>query len=211
MRGTPSSARAAALIAGGSLVVHELRYLLAPVGASGHGGHAYLPLLHLLIALALAGACVQLAVVVARARSRLAVGDHFGRPDRHNWRRTANQGSGRGFLATWGLAATAVLAVFTGQELIEGALASARTPGLAAVFADGGWIVPLLALGAGLVVAACLRGADAVISAAARRAGAIADSSIRPPLSSRGAPAASWRRVPALADHLAGRAPPLTA
>lgn len=191
MRGTPSSARAAALIAGGSLVVHELRYLLAPATAGGHGGHAYLPLLHLLIAMALAGACVQLAVLAARARED-------------------DRGVGRGFLATWGLATAAVLAVFTAQEVLEGALAAGRTSGLAAVFATGGWVALPLALGAGLAVAAGLRGADAVIAAAARGAGA-AESSIRPPLAGRGIPAAPRRRAPALADHLAGRAPPLTA
>lgn len=217
MRGRPSSARAAALIAGGSLVVHELRYVLAPAGASGHGGHAYLPLLHLLIALALAGACVQLAVVLARLRSRGARGgvrSHLWLCDRHNWQRTEdrrpNDGARPGFLALWALAAGAILAVFTAQELIEGGLAAGRTPGLAAVFALGGWVALPLAIAAGLAVAAGLRGADAAIAAAVRRAAA-PESSIRPPLGRRSAAATLAPRAPALADHRAGRAPPLTA
>lgn len=191
MRGTPSSARAAALIAAAALVVHELRYLVAPAPGGAHAGHAYLPLLHLLIALALAGVCVQLGALALRAR-------RTGRIER----------AGVGFACGWAFAALAVLAVYAGQELLEGSLADGRVAGLAAVVGGGGWVAVPLALLAGALVALSMRGARALLAAATRRAPRFGVASRRARLGRR-LPGA-WRRgCCELAEHLAGRAPPL--
>lgn len=191
MRGTPSSARAAAVIAAAALVVHELRYLDAPAPGGAHAGHAYLPLLHLLIALALAGVCVQLGALALRARAT-------GRLER----------SGIGFSCGWGVAALAVLAVYAGQELLEGALAEGRVAGLAAVFGGGGWVAAPLALLAGGFVALSMRGARSLLVAATRRAPG-SDAARRHVRRGGRLPRASRRACCELAEHLAGRAPPL--
>lgn len=191
MRGTPSSARAAVLIAAAALAVHELRYLVAPAHGGAHAGHSYLPLAHLLIALALAGACVQLGALALRAR-------RSGRLER----------SGVGFSCGWAFAALAVLAVYTGQELLEGALADGRVAGLVAVFGAGGWVAAPLALVAGALVALSMGGARAVIAAAARREPG-PGAPLRHTHSGRRLASARRRTSCELAEHLAGRAPPL--
>jgi hypothetical protein len=62
--------RAAALLAGGALAVHEPRYLLAfgpsANDALAHDGHAYLSVVHPAVAVLVAAAPAQLVLVLAR-------------------------------------------------------------------------------------------------------------------------------------------------
>src|SRR5512139_3019868 len=130
--------RAGALLAAGSLAVHELRFMAGYGGDGAVSGHGYLAWLAPLIALMLAaGFGVWLA--------------HIGRRD-----------AGRGASLTWLGASVALLATYAVQETVEG-LRAADHPGL---LAHGGWIAAPIALAVGGLVALLLRGARAADRAA---------------------------------------------
>ena len=184
----------AALLLAGVLGVHELRYLLAFGGDAGsalaYHGHGYLmlltPLLATLSALGLATGLVRAAAAPA-ARSATSV----------RVRRL------------WPAATAALLAIYVGQELLEGLLTSGHPTGWAGVFGSGGWTAVPLALALGAVAALGLRVAGAV--RAARRLGITAVLLGVPttPVSAPPAPMRPWRSGGVLAEHLAGRAPPI--
>jgi hypothetical protein len=191
MRQRRSTLRAGALIAASALALHELRYLVGSPPAAAGDGHGYLPVAGALVALMLGLAGAQLARALVLA--------------------TRGFGADRGPMplrAAWPLASAALLAVYCGQELTEGVLASGHPGGLAALVAHGGLVAVPLAAAFGLLVALALRGARAAIARAARRPRAA-----RPRVPARLAIA---RLVAApglaldspLARHLAGRAPP---
>lgn len=169
-----SRLRIAALLSACSLAVHDLRWTLD--AAAPEPAHGYIP-----FAGALAGLLVALAA--AQLLNRAAEARRSGR----------GEGAGLSFRTAWPLAAAALLAIFSVQELLEGAL-----------FASGFWLGAPLAVLFGAFVALGLAGARAVVAAAAR-------SFCRP---SR-APAARCpapcfaRPAGVLAAHLAGRAPPV--
>ncbi|HZI91582.1 MAG TPA: hypothetical protein VFD31_08140 [Thermoleophilaceae bacterium] len=143
---SPSTLRTAALIAGGALSVHELRFLIAPAGAaeSSSAGHGYLPLAGFVVAVALAAALAQLAAVAGRA---LRTGRH--------------EPGGPGLAVTW-LAVTASIAgVFLAQEIVEAALTGRAAQGLAGVLGSGGWVAIPLAVAIGALVALALAAASA--------------------------------------------------
>jgi hypothetical protein len=190
-------ARVAALIGCAAFGVHEARYLLAYGDLSGEElarqGHAYLPFAGALAIGLLALAAVQLLAALTRAR------------------RTGDGPAARpAFCRLWLAAGAALLAVHVGQELAEGALAAGHPHGLAAVFADGGWVCVPLALGFGAIVALCLRGAELAVIAAARRA-RLPRPARRPASVPRPSSPSLVRTSSPLASKLAGRAPPLTA
>ena len=155
--------RAPALIAAGSLAVHELRYL---VGYGGHShsvqaeqGHAYLldavvPTVAALVGLVAAA----LGLAVLRALRGLD-------PEP---RRVA-------FGSAWLRAAVALQVIYAGQELAEGWMAHGHPPGIAGVLGHGGWTAFAIAILVGALVALLLRGAAAAIRWAARRARRPAD------------------------------------
>lgn len=200
----PPALRGAALMPAAALLVHQLRYELAYGGdaarALGEQGHAYLssltPWLVLLAALGLGaslGALVQ----------RWAGGGAAGARER--------QGAAprRPGLRLWLLASLVLLAIYAGQELLEGGFAAGHAAGLTAVVGGGGW----WALPAALVVGGLL--------ALALRLGAAADAALvatRPlRLTLRGALRGRRVALPAavalapcapLAWEAAGRAPP---
>lgn len=185
--------RTAALLAFGALALHEARYLIAHGGPSAEGlagaAHAYLPLAGALAAGLVALAAVELLAALSRARRAGA-----GAPPRPSGVRI------------WLAASAALLALHTGQELVEGALFAGRPGGLA-VLAGGGWVCVPLALGFGALVALALRGADLAVRAAALRARA--RRTVRGPRRvARPAPVHLVRLRSPLAGHLAGRAPP---
>ena len=160
--------RVSALLSACSLALHELRWALAP--AAQEPSHGYMPFVGALAGLLVALAAAQLIARVARRR---------GEPGTLSFR------------SAWPLAVVALLAVFSVQELAEGALI---TPG--ALLA-----VPL-AVGLGALVALSLLGAGALVAAAARSA-----ARIRPPALPRPRRRDAWPQ-PVLALHLAGRGPP---
>ncbi len=180
------------------LTVHQLRYQLA-FGSHADGklasqGHQYLGALAPAVAMLLAIGVGLLLASVASA-----------------WRRGAGEGEARtpafAFPRIWLFAAVSLLAIYCGQELLEGFLASGHPEGLAGVFGAGGlWAIPLSILLGG-VVALGLRAADAAVRWAAGRR-------VRPRVPR--APARHRPRLPLvslalrqpLADAAAGRAPP---
>ncbi len=98
-----------------------------------------------------------------------------GRLPRWRWRRPARRRVARrraalrapSFLRLWLLAAAALVAVYTGQELLEGVLTTGHPEGLRGAFGDGGlWALPAAA-GVGLLLAAALRGGRRVVAAVA--------------------------------------------
>jgi hypothetical protein len=183
--------RFGALLCAGVLVVHELRFAPAPLShpeAMGEG-HGYLalatPLIGLLAALGLAHFSVRWARRVPPGRR-----------------------SSLSPVTLWLIVTAMLLVVYTGQELVEGALAPGHPGGLAGVFGHGGWVAVGLALVVGLGIVALLRGAETALARRCGRGltrrlpslpGTWEPREIHPP---RGRP---------LARHLAGRAPPLTA
>jgi hypothetical protein len=182
---------AVALLPPAALGVHELRYRLE-FGADTEAvlaeqGHSYLGALSPLLAFVFAIACARLLLGVARGRPEV---------------------TGRaGLLRMWLACSAALFAVYTGQELLEGALSTGHPGGLAALFAAGGWMSAPLCLLIGLGLAGVLRLARAV---AHRRSAAQCVMRPHVPAAVRIA-AASAVLSPAaclLARRLAGRAPP---
>ncbi len=131
-----------------ALVVHQLRYALAfgdgaPQALSAQG-HAYLtslaPWLVLLATLSIGASLGGLARRWAARPSGAQTRRHVG-------------------LRVWVAATLALVAIYAGQELLEGALASGHAAGLAGVFGGGGWWAIPAALLVGGMLALALRGA----------------------------------------------------
>jgi hypothetical protein len=185
--------RCFALLGAGALGLHELRYLIGYGGdagrALGEQGHGYLDAVTAVVALTLVAALAALVAALVRGAGAAK------RPPRR-WR------------VRWLACSGALLAVFTLQELVEGALSPGHPAGLVGVAGSGGWIAVPLALAIGAVVAALLRGAEAVI---ARFAAPLRRPPLRAPRSALArAPLQVGPRVLALlASSGAQRAPPL--
>lgn len=189
MTGTATRMRLSALVAIGAFGVHQLRYLFAygqdTRPALEHSGHGYLVAIEPLIGLALAG-------VLGHVLWRLA----SGRPGRSPCDR-------RRLAWTFGLA---LLAVYVGQELIEGQLAQGHASGWTGVFGSGGWLAVPLALVIGGALSFCIT----LVARATERlrlAGCIGRRPAAPaPLLLHAADVKLATRE--LAWHLAGRGPP---
>ena len=195
----PLNIRAAALMPAAVLTVHQLRYQLAfgdhADSKLASQGHQYL------------GAFAPLAAMLLAIGVGLFLANLLS-----TWRRGLDEVEGRrstpAFPTVWILAAASLLAIYSGQELLEGFLAGGHPGGIAGVFGQGGlWAVPLSAL-LGALVALGLRVADIAVrwAAAGRRDRSKA---LRAPLRLRPRPGAVIvaLREP-LADAAAGRAPP---
>ena len=156
------------------MALHQLRWMPAP--EASEPSHGYIPFAGALAGLLVAVAASQLLRRVAEAR-----------------RTGRGEGAGLSFRTAWPLAAVALLAIFSVQELLEGAL-----------FAPGFWLGAPLAVLFGALVALALAGARAVVTAAARRFIRRSRAPVVPRPATRLAPP---RGI--LATHLAGRAPPV--
>jgi hypothetical protein len=178
--------RAGALLAAGSLAVHELRYFLGYGDPGAVGGHGYLVVAAPLVALVLALACGVWLARIGRA---------------------ATTPAGRRTL-TWLGASASLLGVYVVQETLE----AVATSGHPSLLAHRGWIALPIAIAIGGVVALLLRGAhaaDVAVAAAARpwsplAAVPVASRVFALPLAPLAVP-----RTGVLARRLAGRAPPL--
>jgi hypothetical protein len=156
MRRSSSSRRLLLLMPLAAWSVHQLRYFITYGAGAGRElsdqGHAYLTLLMPAIgglaALAFGGFLLRFV--------RAWQGDSGDAAPKHGTRRL------------WAVIATGLLAIYVGQELVEGLLATGHAPGLAGVFGQGGWWAVLAALVVGLLLALALRGAEAVESLFAR-------------------------------------------
>ena len=186
-------ARAGGLLGFGALALHQLRYALAFGDGAGaelhHEGHAYLaeaaPIL----------VAVGVATVIAASLAGAA-------------------GAGRGGPRSWPrrtlLYAAALLAVFSAQELTEGALSAGHPDGIDGLVGHGGWLAVPLALLLGGLAALLARLLDRVedeIGADARHRPAFAEAPLPAPL-----PVTASARAPmaalGLAFGLARRPPP---
>ncbi|MEA2443181.1 MAG: hypothetical protein QOJ12_473 [Thermoleophilales bacterium] len=180
------SLRAGALLAAGSLAVHELRYVAGWGDPGAVGGHGYLAVVAPLVALLLALACGIWLARIGRAVTTPA---------------------GRGTL-TWFGASVALLGVYVVQETLE-ALATSGHPDL---LARSGWIVVPIAIAVGGVVALLLHGAhaaEAAVAAVTRPWSPLAVVPVAAPTFALPAAPLAVPRTGVLARRLAGRAPPL--
>lgn len=191
MVGQASWLRFSALLSVGAFGVHQLRYFLVFGEDSGraleHSGHGYLTAIEPVLALALAFAVGQVLWRLVSGRpggslpSRRALGLLFG---------------------------GALLAVFIGQELIEGQLAAGHASGLAAVLGASGWVAAPIAFAVGALLAAFVTAAEGVADTVRDLVGA----PYRPQADAaapqvRVAVVLTGLRSP-LARRLAGRGPP---
>ena len=126
--------RCFALLGAGALGLHELRYLIGYGGDAGRAlaeqGHGYLDAVTAVVALTLVAALAALVAALVRGAGAAK------RPPRR-WR------------VRWLACSGALLAVFTLQELVEGALSPGHPAGLVGVAGSGGWIAVPLALAIG--------------------------------------------------------------
>jgi hypothetical protein len=179
-----------------ALAVHELRFRLAYGAGAPHvlaaQGHGYLASLAPWIVLV---AALSVGVSLGRLATRWAGGGTAHAPTRHP------------ALRVWLLATFVLVAIYTGQELLEGAFASGHAAGPAGVFGGGGvWALPA-ALAVGGVLALALR-----VEQAAQTLGAPVLARVRPCVARlrvlASAPAPFVPAAAPLASAAAGRAPP---
>jgi hypothetical protein len=190
----PVRLEAIALVAGGTLVVHNGRFAAADGAkwqdAIAETGHSYLSFLLPLVAVALGAAIWLLARDAVRGPSTAALP----RPS---------------FARTWAAVTVVLIAVYCGQELAEGLLSAQHQTGLSGVAAEGGWSAFLLAPLVGALIAALLCGARAAVALMARVAPELSiPLPASPTVAVLAAPAAA--PVDVLASNLAGRGPPVT-
>lgn len=146
-----------ALTPAGAWAVHQLRYWLAFGPHAGAvlqaQGHSYLRSLAPWIALLVAASVGAFLRSLGRA-----LGGRRSLP-----RYTLS------FTALWLLCTISLLAIYVGQEFLEGLFASAHPAGLAGIFGYGGWWAIPAAGGIGLVLAAAFHGARWVLDQVALR------------------------------------------
>jgi hypothetical protein len=141
---TAHRVRLASVLAVGAFALHQLRYLIAFGGSSAAESHRYmadlLPPLSVLVLAAILATLLRGTEGASSARTPLA-------------RRVA-------------LFAGALLAIYIGQELLEGLMAG-QSVGLASLLAGGGWIALPLAAAIGTLAALLvhmLEGVERVIA-----------------------------------------------
>lgn len=187
----------AALVPLAALAVHQARYLLAFGSDSGHElaveGHHYLTGLAPWIVVSCAMAFGLFLTRISRA-----------------WRTGHAETSPRALLGRlWLACALGLVAIYTGQELLEGLLSTGHPGGLAGVYGDGGlWALPAAAV-VGLALALVVRASSRVVAFVARLSVRRARSHPHRSLPDFALPAFVERLSPApLATAAAGRAPP---
>jgi hypothetical protein len=193
----PIGWRGAALMPVAALLVHQLRYLLAFGPDSGHAlaaqGHGYLSSLAPWIALV---AAVGVGGLFARFVSA--------------WRgKVPEHARSTSTLMIWVAASLALVALYTGQELLEGFFATGHPGGIGGVLGGGGWWAIPAAHTVALALVLLLRGADVLTELiAGRRLRSVRRA---PRISAPAIPRVLGRRLAPLARAAAGRAPPLFA
>ena len=179
-----------------AMAVHQLRYQLAFGGQAGlelsRQGHSYLHSI---------APWVVLGVAVAAGGLLRSLG-HALRGQRTLPRYAVS------FAGLWLVCSAALVAIYAGQELLEGLLATGHPAGLAGIFGAGGWWAAPVAVAIGLVLAAAFHGAAWVLREVAVWA-------LRRRAARRSVPRAGvsrpvlWMARPApLVDGWSGRGPP---
>ncbi|MFZ1996198.1 MAG: hypothetical protein WAU75_18960 [Solirubrobacteraceae bacterium] len=187
----------AAVLPAAAVAVHQLRYWLAFGSGAGaelqRQGHSYLHSVAPWIVVALAWGIGAFLSALGRAFNG----------------HTSMARYGFSLVALWVICAASLVAIYSGQEFLEGLLATGHPAGLAGIFGYGGWWAIPAAVCVGLVLAALLHGARWVLHevAARRMAPARAPS---PPGVVPGRPAGiSLPRPAPLALGWCGRGPPV--
>jgi hypothetical protein len=146
----------ASLVPFAALVVHQLRYMLAfgsnATSELADQGHSYM---HEVTPWIVLVCCLGFGAFLTRCARVWHTGEAGSR-------RTS-------FVRLWLVAATGLVAIYAGQEFLEGLFATGHPSGLVGVFGDGGlWAVPA-ALAVGAVLALVIRGARRVVALIAER------------------------------------------
>jgi hypothetical protein len=141
----------AAIVPAAAIAVHQLRYLLA-FGTTANielqrQGHSYLHSVAPWIVVALAWGVGAFLSALGRALKG----------------QTSVPRYGFTLVALWLICAVSLVAIYSGQEFLEGLLATGHPAGLAGIFGYGGWWAIPAALCVGLVLAALLHGARWVL------------------------------------------------
>jgi hypothetical protein len=184
-----------ALLAAGSMLVHELRFVVG-YGSSyrqalAAQGHSYTTWLKALALVLVAVAMIRFALSLLNARVGAVTemrAPRFGR--------------------LWASASASLAVIYTVQEGLEGAFAPGHPSGLLGIYGHSGWTALFLSVAVGALIAAITWLAHNVVELVAGRAAA--------PRQWRAPARLSWavpdtppgRRLEVLAWNLAGRAPP---
>ena len=149
----------AAVVPAAAIAVHQLRYLLAFGSTAGvelqRQGHSYLHSIAPWIVAALAWAVGAFLSSLGRALKGQTSAPRYG----------------MSLAALWLVCAASLVVIYSGQEFLEGLLATGHPAGLVGIFGYGGWWAIPSAVCVGLVLAALLHGARWVLhEVAARRA-----------------------------------------
>jgi len=187
--------RTAALLLVAALGVHQLRYVAGfgsrSSGALADHGHSYLAIVTPCLAVLAAFAVAKLLVRAAEGAAR-------------------EKGMVSPLLVVWAAVTVALLALYSGQELLEGALTAHHPSGWEGVIGNGGWSAAPLSVVFGGLVALTLRAASAVEAGVLCRAGrsvaVLLTSPVVAPLLA--AELVHPVRSSPLSRKLAGRAPP---
>jgi hypothetical protein len=189
--------RGAVLLPLGAYAVHQARYWLAFGDHANEAldaqGHAYLAAFATPLAL-------LVAIGLGLFLSRVARAWHTG--EGPTWR--------AGFLRTWLAATVLLVALYVGQETLEGLLTSGHPEGVAGILGGGGWIALPAAMIVGEAIAAVMWLGTAVVAWASKRQRTARTAPLHaasPAAMRRRRPSGVRRRVP-LATRAAGRAPP---
>lgn len=186
----------AAVLPAAAIAVHQLRYWLAFGSSAGielqRQGHSYLHSVAPWIVVALAWAAGAFLSALGRAMTGHTSAPRFG----------------LSLLALWLVCATSLVAIYSGQEFLEGLLATGHPAGLVGIFGYGGWWAIPAALCVGLVLAALLHGARWVLHEVASRRGRAAPSPSSPGVAPPRPAGVSLPRLTPLALGWCGRGPP---
>jgi hypothetical protein len=185
-----------AVVPAAAIAVHQLRYWLAFGSNAGvelqRQGHSYLH-----------SVAPWIVVVLA-----WAVGAFLSALGRAMHGQTSVPRYGLSLVALWAICATSLVAIYSGQELLEGALATGHPAGLVGIFGYGGWWAIPAAVCVGLVLAALLHGARWMLHEVATRHTRTAPSPCTPGAARLRPAEISLPRVAPLALGWCGRGPP---
>jgi hypothetical protein len=186
----------AAVVPTAAIAVHQLRYWLAFGSTAGielqRQGHSYLHSVAPWIVVALAWAVGAFLSALGRAM--------------HG--QTSVPRYGLSLIALWAICATSLVVIYSGQELLEGLLATGHPAGLVGIFGYGGWWAVPAAVCVGLVLAALLHGARWVLHEVATRRALTAPAPSSPGTASPRPAEISLPRLAPLALGWCGRGPP---
>jgi hypothetical protein len=186
----------AAVVPAAAIAVHQLRYWLAFGSSAGvelqRQGHSYLHSVAPWIVVALAWAAGVFLSALGRAMNGHTSAPRYGLT----------------LVALWLICSASLVAIYSGQEFLEGLLATGHPAGLVGIFGYGGWWAIPAALCIGLVMAALLHGARWVLREVAARHARTARAPSSSGVALRRPPAVSLPRLAPLALGWCGRGPP---